>query len=407
MLLLESLWSKSPIMASKKILLITLTPPGDGSVGEIILRDMVECMPEIAFDCVAICPAREIKGFVRKSSEKIEIDESIYRIRTASKFQSCVKLFEVMRRLEGDIESLVDVIAETYHNNNYDELLVVLNSPMIMAISSLLVSKYALPYRALIWDDPEYLLFQYAYNAWSRRRVIKSLEKTLANAKQVAVVSEEMVQEYRNRFGAKCSIVRHGVPVTHEGVSLERKQTITIGIAGGIYAVSAWESLLLAFDRVNWMLGKRNLELLVLGSDCHIKSKAHANVRYMGFRGSPDLESILSECDLLYVPQPFEPPLKRLSSLSFPTKLSTYLALGKPVFAHGPQYATLNAFFQKHECGVFCDSLEPEVIIQSLHQLMQPEHYERYAANAKGVHEALFSKARFKSDFRAFLGLDA
>ena len=59
----------------------------------------------------------------------------------------------------------------------------------------------------------------------------------------------------------------------------------------------------------------------------------------------------LSECDILYCPYFFDEKRKEISKTGFPSKLSTCLAAGKPVFYHGPDYGSPSIFLKKHDAA--------------------------------------------------------
>jgi len=405
----------------QKVLVISGNQPGDSNVGEIILRDMLACVPEYQFNVFYFHGYdASTKNIESRFSDNVTLrrcyfNESPFR-RSPSNFIGLLKKFITTKLFFGEaVKAAENAICAYADEIKPDAIWIILNYPPIIAISQMLIQRLGIPSRVLIWDDPQYLLELYKYDRFSRKTMLASFRECIRRTNKVAVVSEEMIQEYQKQGNAEFCIIRHGVPVRAECSSFDKSnlveskihsRTIKIGFSGSLYVLSALHSFLKALDLLNWEIGGRSIELILLGNRFDLLSSKKANIRYMGFRKSPELEAILSECDVCYLSHPFESFLYRLSAFSFPTKLSTYLSLGKPVFAHGPKYSTLNQFIFENGCGVFCDSQEPQVIAESLQQLVVPERYLQAVKCAQTTHRKYFSEEVFKQSFRAFWDLD-
>ena len=59
-----------------------------------------------------------------------------------------------------------------------------------------------------------------------------------------------------------------------------------------------------------------------------------------GWHATTDAVAILSACDVCYVPYWFDEAFRPGVELSFPNKVSLYLAAGRPILYHGPEQAT-------------------------------------------------------------------
>jgi hypothetical protein len=68
--------------------------------------------------------------------------------------------------------------------------------------------------------------------------------------------------------------------------------------------------------------------------------------------------------------------------MCFPTKLSTYLASGRPVLFHGPADSSPSHFLRRFPAGLCCDSLETSKIIDCLHKLASDVNFYNTATKA-------------------------
>jgi hypothetical protein len=128
--------------------------------------------------------------------------------------------------------------------------------------------------------------------------------------------------------------------------------------------------LLKALDQVDWRVAGRPVRLKLLTPKLLMASRGRARVDYLGFRPPHEVQAVLAGCHATYMPQPFVEHLRELSRYSFPTKLTNYLALGRPVFVHAPRDGALSAFFAGNPIGAHADSLEPQPILAALEGLL-------------------------------------
>jgi len=106
-------------------------------------------------------------------------------------------------------------------------------------------------------------------------------------------------------------------------------------------------------------------------------------------RGVHDEEVMLgisSECDAGLVLYWFEKELYDAARLSFPTKLSSYLAAGLPIAYVGPPETAVERFVRERGIGVACTSSDPEAIEDLLRSLCDST---TCAARAEGITRVL------------------
>jgi glycosyltransferase involved in cell wall biosynthesis len=135
-----------------------------------------------------------------------------------------------------------------------------------------------------------------------------------------------------------------------------------------------------------------------------VVSRANAGIEYLGFRRPEEVQELLMDCDACYLPQPFVHHLRELCRYSFPTKLTNYLALGRPVIVHAPGYGAVAPFLREHAVGAHIDSLEPTAIVAGLEGLLgDATARERASRHAHAAAQELFSDRSFQAAARELL----
>jgi len=79
-----------------------------------------------------------------------------------------------------------------------------------------------------------------------------------------------------------------------------------------------------------------------------------------------ELGNALGDCDLLLVASSFEPSQAHMSRSSIQTKVTDYMASGRPILACGPQMAASHDFLRRHECAHFAEDPAPAAIDAAL-----------------------------------------
>ena len=78
------------------------------------------------------------------------------------------------------------------------------------------------------------------------------------------------------------------------------------------------------------------------------------------------------------------PPIFRVEArLSFPSKLSSYVASGGAVFIHAPGYASPALFHEQYPVGISCRSLKGEDIVTALERVVEDDSLRQRAAAAR------------------------
>ena len=184
----------------------------------------------------------------------------------------------------------------------------------------------------------------------------------------------------------------------------ENTSTFRLGFCGSMYCLKAWRALQHALDAIKWQINSRQVEVWTVGAAISFKSSTPADCRFFGWRSVDETAELLSQCDLLYLPQPFDGLNEPLARLSFPTKLSTYAATGRPVFIHTPDWGSLNDFAKSNKMKLVCNSTNPVDVVSTLRQIdSEPSLLDNEAINTARISNTILSHSEFSKQTRAFL----
>lgn len=384
-----------------KILLLTGTPPGIRGVGEVILRDLALHHGAENIRCAAVVPP----GYVWRPDPRLkdlqvqELPSEFLHAKRWGKgrFSALGPLWNYITGFGREVRRLTNAIVREARQARIDQVVAVLNYPLMPALAQRIARELGRPLICIVWDSPAYLLRQEGFDRFSRARLVKAFGQALAYSQRVAVISETMREDYAALTNAEFHILRYGLPLTtaSETAPLPEQEWV-IGFAGSMYADCAWQALLTALDGVNWQVAGRPVKLKLWTSSIYLASGPHSSIEFLGYPSVEATQIALQRCHLTYLPQPFAEHFGDFSRYSFPTKLSSYLAVGRPVFAHCPANSALARFFQAHPIGALSTSMEPATIIAALEDLLRdPGAYRSASAAAQQVAREQFGEAIF------------
>jgi len=78
------------------------------------------------------------------------------------------------------------------------------------------------------------------------------------------------------------------------------------------------------------------------------------------------LGGALGDCDLLLVASSFDPSQAHMSRSSVQTKVTDYMAAGRPILGCGPHDAASNRFLEEHACALFAEDPAPAAVDSAL-----------------------------------------
>lgn len=391
------------------VLLVTRTPPGDGSVGAIVLREELRLFPKGRVCCFAVADennstnARELDGVPIEYSGRVSrsgVNKGVPFVDTFLTF--CKHTFHRMvtsRRLAGKIACFG-------RDNGVSAVWANLNDPIMVYMATKISKALDCPLYTMVWDPPE--RFMEHMDTVSARLLARDFADAIRTSVRCAVISDEMKKLYEKEYGTRAVVVRYGTrrsgnESTLPGLSAGR--VLNIGFAGSMYARTSSNAFLDALDSVNWHVGGRRVRIHYFGSDLILKGiKQPADVRYLGWRPEAEVVEALSRTDLLYLPYMFDGKDDMRARLSFPTKLSTYLSARRPIFYHGPEYSAPARFLQNYRAGLCCYSLLAADIAAALAMIVDDGvHYSAMVSEADRAFRNEISVDAFHSNFCEFI----
>ncbi|MBD2358441.1 hypothetical protein H6G41_28170 [Tolypothrix sp. FACHB-123] len=111
------------------------------------------------------------------------------------------------------------------------------------------------------------------------------------------------------------------------------------------------------------------------------------------------LNNALIKADLLLVASSFLPDYYHMTQCSVQTKITDYMASGRPILSCGPTYSACNQFVKKWNCGLVCETNNVSEVKLFVAELMENrDKNQRYAKVAYDVLKQNFEKNKVSSE---------
>ena len=306
---------------------------------------------------------------------------------------------------------LVDQVASFAEQTRPDLVWVPLAGPTMINIAATLRERLDLPMVTTIWDPPDYALAHYwGIRGHALTRVLNRFGDAMRASVRSAVASGEMKAAYEARYGTPCVPMVHGLSesqwISPRGMRAPNEPFV-VGYAGSLYARREWDALIAALASIGWRVGGREAIIRVLASALDVRVTGPSRIEFLGWHSTADAVCILSDCDVCYVPYWFDEAFRPGVELSFPNKVSLYLAAGRPILFHGPQQSTPTRFLERWPVGIACHSLDPDEMVGALTVAATDSAFHaRAAVTIPQVLNEELGLHVFRRRFAEFLGVD-
>ena len=181
-----------------------------------------------------------------------------------------------------------------------------------------------------------------------------------------------------------------------------------------IYAGSIWpmhaDALIAVAQAIHLLQrqGSSNFALHVYTSEAHWKQYASKlqgpGVEYMGWKPYAELPPVLNMGWLLLCTASFAEAYAPFSLSSVQTKLTDYMAAGRPLLYVGPPDGASGQFVEEQDCGFTIGNGNPADIAEGLQAIARmPTQYQRKAQNGLKAASTTFSKGVVQQRLYAFL----
>ena len=280
----------------------------------------------------------------------------------------------------------IDDIRRQASREKFDLIWFILNSPSVIHLVQPLAKALELPYIATVWDPPEYFLSNMHIDSCTAGVLRSKFRAALMGARRVSVIGAGMRAEYKRSMGVEGVVLNHGIAPElwhRQRIALREPDKLTVGFAGSLYAKQEWNALLRALSRNRRMIAGRRVAIRFVGRKPRLGAADADFVRHLGECSLERTNEVLAGVDLCYLPYWFSARRRVEARLSFPSKLSSYVASGGAVFIHAPSYSSPALFHQKYPVGVSCESLEARPIVAALERFVEDESLRQTAAAAR------------------------
>jgi len=397
-----------------KILLLTDMPPCKGFTAGLVTSQLVRFLPKGSIACYAVINSSldakldpEFEGMpIRYAVKPRETGLRLLpgKLGLISSFAyELYTHFIKIPKLLNDIE----VFAKEF---GADRIWCVLEGQTMFRLAVGIKKRLNLPLHTQVWDPPGWWLRANSVDAFSRKFIMSTFDKAIQMSKTCAAASWAMAEDYKERYSCHAIPV---IPSLDPSMALapakrsHNRETFMIGMAGQLYSHTEWVTLLSTLDQVNWVIKDKKIIIRLLGRSIYAPSNGPANIEFLGWRDQTSAIQLLSEADILYCPYWFDPNFHEEARYSFPSKLTTYLAVGRPVLFHGPKYASPYRFLDAYDAGIFCDSLSSVSIYNCIEKLIRDQElYSQLAANGHKAFLRFLTTDVMHQQFKRFIGDD-
>jgi glycosyltransferase involved in cell wall biosynthesis len=224
---------------------------------------------------------------------------------------------------------------------------------------------------------------------------------------RLSTAGEAMQAAYRELYGVESVILRHGFdkPALPPGMPRD-PEGIIIGFVGNAYGRDAWEAFLGAVARLNDSGRLPRLRVRAFGSGVPYRHPG-VEIEDRGWQPAEMMLQEIADTDFCYLPYWFEPHKRRHVELSFPGKFGTYLAAGRPVLFHGPEYADIAWTVRQYGVGVCVHSLLLKDITAAVERLILDAPFrESCIRAAQAAFQSEFNAGQMLENFARLIGVD-
>jgi hypothetical protein len=395
----------------KNVLLLTDIPPSVNYSGGIVLDQLCRFLPKGSVYCF----------LVKELGLNPIISNELNWIKTEMHQKPFEYSGKVLTGIAGESISFVyeNIVAKykirglvnkaTYFGRSIgaEVLWCVLQGQTMIRLALPVARALDIPLLVQVWDPPFWWLRDRNVNRYTFNQVIQEFENILRNCSGCACASWVMSEDYRKFYGTRAIPFLPSIDLSLVHNPAEKPNNnnyINIGVAGQLYAKREWETLLSLMNDMNWEICGKYVIITFIGRPTDMTVKENSNIILKGWRTQRETIQILSEADLLYCPYWFDKNFEIEAKHSFPSKLITYFAAGRPVVFHGPIYSSPSVFIKNTDTAVLCNTLSKDDLLNCIESLVTSNSlYSFVTKNAYNSLAKYFSINVLRNSFESFL----
>ena len=204
-----------------------------------------------------------------------------------------------------------------------------------------------------------------------------------------------------NKLGTLYPLVDYTNLQSRPSKGARESQVFTIGFAGQYYAEQEINDLIQAVRSFNAM------------GDVQIRFRLHSRnpnvfndefIENVGFLPRKELIDSLSECDLLFLPYPFDQSFRKIVKTSFPSKIADYCSTDIPIFYYGPGDSAICYLLNKLEHQLILDQPSQGNILNYLVYLFS-DNFDVSSLNTTNevLRRVYFSDSQYRAISKLYL----
>ena len=281
-----------------------------------------------------------------------------------------------------------------------DEGLALLGTFLVHKISGI-------PYSVYLFD-----LYLGNNLALFNRAIARILEPRLIRNAEVVIVTNEATGEYlRRRYGNsfRLEIVHNSAfPEDFEGLRTPPfgEPPWKIVFTGNVYWAQegAILNMIRAMDRIRDLPVELDLYCPQATAPARSAGIGRPNVRFTSAPQS-EMPRVQSEATLLFLPLAWRTDAPDIIATASPGKFTDYLASGRPMLVHAPDYSYIARYSREHDIGIVADQDDVGVLAGVVREFLQdPACGSRYVENALKVFKTHHDARKNAIKLWGFLG---
>jgi hypothetical protein len=401
-----------------KVLLLTDVPPCTDFSGAMLTLHLCRFLPPESLVCYCVSDP-QLDRFAHSSELQIPV-ERMHKPREKGE-RNGGKRFGIARSFLREshtacvkIPRIAKQVADFGRRHGADRLWCILQGQTMIRLALPVARRLGVPLLTQIWDHPSWWFDAHGVDPISAHFAGRLYERVLRESDRIGAASFVMAEEYERKYGVSAipflgSIERKLVrsPPDDPPLFQPHRDTLLVGLAGQIYSKQEWNALLAALGATGWTLAGKKVRIRFLGREFQTRDSGLGadKLEVMGYRAQEETIRLMAGCDILYCPYFFDEQHREVARTSFPCKVTTYLAAGRPILFHGPDYAAPAVFLKQHSAAEFCHSLKTEDLLRSISRLaLDAERYRAVAANGRTAVLEHLTFDSLRAHFHRFIG---
>lgn len=280
-----------------------------------------------------------------------------------------------------------------------------LNNPYLFRLAYDVASEYNIPVLIFVTDDYYHGRVTMSPSFWIRNYWLKaSMRKLLALPRsKMFTINEIMAQDYKRLFGTESGLLVNNVEVPHDmPVSGETNDKIIISYIGNLLH-NRWKTIGRLAEVIADSQYRDKIEVHVY---CQDKPKGRIQkvinkppvCSWKGSLSSEEIGDVMRASDILLHVESFAYNDKRLAVLSFSTKLTEYMAAGRPILAIASEDVASTKILMKYNAAVVSTSLNADAILKALNVVMNENNRKEISCRAWHYINDLYARHDFDNE---------